>query len=65
MFTGLSRTLTLRYTCSILLLPQVVMDGSTTLARVDLPYIWAPQGRHKVYWFYLSTAERKCISGPE
>jgi integrase len=35
-----------------------VADGATTLARVDLPYLWAPQGRSKVYWFYRRAGHR-------
>jgi integrase len=35
------------------------------LARVDLLYIWAPQGRHKVYWFYRRARQRIPITSSE
>ena len=40
-------------------------DGTTTLARVDLLYLWAPQGRHKVYWFYRRAGQRIPITSSE
>jgi len=35
------------------------------LARVDLLYLWAPQGRHKVYWFYRRAGQRIPITSSE
>ena len=40
-------------------------DGAITLAKVELPYLWAPKGRHKRYWFYRRAGQRIPITSPQ
>jgi hypothetical protein len=65
MCTGSSKTLTPHSIASNLRLRNAVTDGATTLTKVELPYLWAPKGRNKRYWFYRRAGQRIPITSPQ
>jgi len=65
MSTGIAKTLTPHAIASNLSPPRVATDGAITLAKVELPYLWAPQGRSKVYWFYRRAGQRIPITSSD
>ena len=65
MCTGSSKTLTPHSIASNLRLRNAVTDGATTLTKIELPYLWAPNGRNKRYWFYRRAGQRIPITSPQ
>lgn len=65
MCTGSSKTLTPHSIASNLRLRNAVTDGATTLTKVELPYLRAPKGRNKRYWFYRRAGQRIPITSPQ